>query len=315
MSVYTKISREELAQFLRGYPVGELVDYHGIKAGIENTNYFVNTADGHWVLTLFERANEADLPYFLALMDHLALRGIACPRPVTDRQGRFLTHLKHKPAALVQKLEGHTVAQPNKKQCAAIGKLLGDLHLAGQSFTRIRAPDRGADWRAAAAKAVLPRLDAPTAALLRDEMAYQETRRAEYSALPQGVIHADLFRDNALFSGHQLAGVIDFYYSCNDVLLYDLAVTVNDWCGAPSGSFDGEHYQALAGAYVGERKLGAAERAAWPGLLRAAALRFWLSRLYDLHFPRGGELTETKNPDEFRGLLEFHRGLPGLSLP
>ncbi|MGH8529655.1 MAG: homoserine kinase [Nevskiales bacterium] len=315
MSVYTKVSREELAQFLRGFPVGELVDHHGIKAGITNTNYFVNTRDGHWVLTLFEHAAEADLPYFLGLMDHLALRGIACPRPVADHSGNFLTRLKNRPAALVQKLEGHTVAQPNKKQCAAVGKLLGDLHLAGQSFAHHRAPDRGADWRVAATEKVLPRLDAASAALLRDEVAYHEAHRAEYDALPQGVIHADLFRDNALFSGQQLAGVIDFYYACNDALLYDLAVTANDWCAGDKGALDADRYHATVHAYAGERAVSEAERQAWPGLLRAAALRFWLSRLYDSHFPRGGELTQTKNPDEFRAILEFHRSGNGLSLP
>ncbi len=314
MSVYTKVSREELAQFLRGYPVGELVDHHGIKAGITNTNYFVNTADGHWVLTLFEHAAEEDLPYFLGLMDHLALRGIACPRPVANHDGQFLTRLKNKPAALVQKLEGHTVAQPNKRQCAAVGKLLGDLHLAGQSFAQKRAPDRGADWRGRAAREVLPKLDGDNAALLREEVAYHAARRAEYEALPQGVIHADLFRDNALFSGHQLAGVIDFYYACNDALLYDLAVTVNDWCSNDDGALDAERYEAVAHAYVRERAVSEAERAAWLGLLRAAALRFWLSRLYDLHFPRDGELTQTKDPDEFRRILEFHRRAPALML-
>lgn len=315
MSVYTKVSRAELSVFLQTYPVGELVDHHGIKAGITNTNYFVNTADGHWVLTLFEHAAEDDLNYFLGLLDHLALRGIPCPRPVADRQGSFLTHLKSKPAALVQKLDGVTISHSNKKQCAAVGKMLADLHLAGQSYARKRAPDRGADWREAAATAVLPKLERGVARVLQDELEFQRGHHAARTALPQGVIHADLFRDNVLFAGNQLAGFIDFYYACNDALLYDLAVTVNDWCSQPNGSLDAERYAAMAGAYIAERKVGAAERESWNALLRAAALRFWLSRLYDLHFPRDGELIQTKNPDEFRAILEFHRGATGLELP
>jgi homoserine kinase type II len=313
MSVYTKVSRPALQEFLRGYPVGELIRHDGIKAGIENTNYFVNTRDGHWVLTLFERAAEEDLPYFLALMDHLALRGIPAPRPVANAQGQFLSHLCGRSAALVQKLEGITVLDPDVEQCRAMGKLLGDLHLAGQSFRPQRANCRGPAWWNETAPLVLPRLAADDAGLLRDELAFQARLRRE--ALPQGVIHADLFRDNALFSGAQLTGVIDFYFACNDALLYDLAVTVNDWCRRPGGTLEPHRYAAITAAYVVERKPNAAERKAWPGLLRAAALRFWLSRLYDLHFPRGGELTHTKNPDEYREVLVAHRSHPGPGLP
>jgi homoserine kinase type II len=313
MSVYTKVSRPALQEFLRGYPVGELIGHEGIKAGIENTNYFVNTRDGHWVLTLFERAPEEDLPYFLALMDHLALRGIPAPRPVANAEGRFLSHLCGRPAALVQKLEGVTITDPDVDQCRAMGKLLGDLHLAGLSFRLQRANNRGPGWAAEAAAAVLPRLEPDDARLLRDELDFQA--RLKRDALPQGVIHADLFRDNALFHGAQLTGVIDFYFACNDALLYDLAITVNDWCRQPDGALEQRRYQAMTQAYVAERKPMAAERRNWPGLLRAAALRFWLSRTYDLHFPRDGELTHTKNPNEYRNVLVFHHAHTELELP
>lgn len=308
MSVYTKVARPALQEFLRGYPVGDLLGYEGIKAGIENTNYFVNTRDGHWVLTLFERAAEEDLPYFLAMMDHLALRGIPAPRPVANAQGQFLSRLCGKPAALVQKLDGITITEPDVEQCRAMGKLLGDLHLAGQSFRMQRPNRRGPAWIAATAASVLGRLDAVDAAMLRDELDFQA--RLPRETLPQGIIHADLFRDNALFSAAQLTGVIDFYFACNDALLYDLAITVNDWCSRPDGELEMARYQAMTGAYVIERKPVAAERKAWPGLLRAAALRFWLSRSYDLHFPRAGELTHTKNPDEFRAILVSRRERP-----
>jgi homoserine kinase type II len=313
MSVYTKVSRPALQEFLRGYPVGDLLGYEGIKAGIENTNYFVNTRDGHWVLTLFERAAEEDLPYFLALMDHLALRGIPAPRPVANMQGQFLSRLCGRPAALVQKLEGVTVSEPNIEQCRAVGKILGDLHLAGQSFRLQRANDRGPEWWGRTAPQVLPRLAEDDARLLNEELTFQARLKRE--TLPQGVIHADLFRDNALFQGAKLTGVIDFYFACNDALLYDLAVTVNDWCSQAGGRIEPRRYAAITQAYVAERKPLAAERRAWPALLRAAALRFWLSRLYDLHFPRGGELTHTKNPDEYRDLLRFHHAHPQLELP
>ncbi|MGH8454713.1 MAG: homoserine kinase [Nevskiales bacterium] len=312
MSVYTKVSRPALQEFLRSYPVGDLIGYEGIKAGIENTNYFVNTRDGHWVLTLFERAPEQDLPFFLALMDHLALRGIPSPRPVANADGQFLSHLCGRPAALVQKLDGITIMNPDVGQCRAMGKLLGDLHLAGQSFRMQRANNRGPGWCTETAAVLMPKLNAEDAAMLREELAFQT--RLGRETLPQGVIHADLFRDNALFSGASLTGVIDFYFACNDALLYDLAITVSDWCSQSGGTLEPERYAAMTRAYVTERKPNAAERKAWPGLLRAAALRFWLSRSYDLHFPRAGELTHTKNPDEYRNVLVFHRSKPGLEL-
>lgn len=305
MSVYTKVSRPALQEFLRSYPVGDLIRHEGIKAGIENTNYFVDTRDGHWVLTLFERAAEGDLPYFLGLMDHLALRGIPSARPVADAEGRFLSHLCNRPTALVQKLEGSAVTEPNLAQCTALGKILGDLHLAGQSFKPQSENSRGPLWVGITAAALLPKLNTDDAGLLRDELAFQA--KLPRATLPQGVIHADLFRDNALFVGDQLTGLIDFYFACNDALLYDLAVTVNDWCSSAEGTLDAARYTALTAAYVAERKPNAAERKAWPGLLRAAGLRFWLSRLYDLHFPRAGELTHTKNPLEFHTILQDRR--------
>lgn len=310
MSVYTKVSAPQLRSFLRHYPVGELLEHRGISAGIENTNYFVDTRDGHWVLTLFERAEEADLPYFLALMDHLALRGIPAPRPMADNQGNFLTHLCGKPAALVQKLPGNTISQPNKRQCAALGLAMAELHLAGQSFAQQRENCRGIAWREATAEAVLPHLSSKDAQLLSDETRLQRQHHAEHAQLPSGVIHADLFRDNALFEGDHLSGIIDFYFGCSDVLLYDLAVTVNDWCSHADGRIHREHYNAMTQAYVSIRPASAAERQAWPLLLRAAALRFWLSRLFDLHFPRDGELTHTKNPQEFANILRMRCSHP-----
>ena len=301
MSVYTRIERHELEEFLRGYSVGALVDFSGISAGIENTNYFVTTSQGSYVLTLFETLNADQLPYFLDLMAHLAEHGVPCAHPVVGLQGHYLRTLKDKPAALVQRLSGSNVEHPGTAQCAAVGHALGQMHMAGLSFQGRRAPDRGPAWRAATARKVLPRLSNEHAELLKDELTYQ----AQHSGLqlPQGVIHADLFRDNVLFTGERLTGIIDFYYACNDALLYDLAVTVNDWCSAEDGALRPEQSSALLTAYRQQRPLQPEEHPAWPVMLRAAALRFWLSRLHDLHFPRPGEMTHTKDPEVFRRIL------------
>ncbi len=305
MSVYTRIERHELEQFLRGYCVGALVDFSGISAGIENTNYFVTTRQGSYVLTLFETLNAGQLPYFLDLMAHLAEHGVPCAHPVADLQGHYLRVLKDKPTALVQRLSGNNVEYPGTSQCAAVGHALGQMHVAGLSFPDRRAPDRGPAWRAATARKVLPRLSNEQAELLKDELTFQ----AQHSglALPQGVIHADLFRDNVLFTGERLTGIIDFYYACHDALLYDLAITVNDWCSAADGALRPEQSGALLAAYRQQRPLQPEEHPAWPVMLRAAALRFWLSRLHDLHFPRPGEMTHTKDPEVFRRILRERR--------
>ncbi len=307
MSVYTRIERHELEEFLRGYSAGALVDFSGISAGIENTNYFVTTNQGSYVLTLFETLNAAQLPYFLDLMAHLAEHGVPCAHPVADRHSHYLRTLKDKPAALVQRLSGSAVEHPSTAQCAAVGHALGQMHIAGLSFQGRREPDRGAAWRETVAHKLLTRLSAEQAELLKDELAFQ----AQHSGLelPQGVIHADLFRDNVLFTGDRLTGIIDLYYACNDALLYDLAISVNDWCSAADGALRIEQSGALLSAYEQQRPLQPREHPAWPAMLRAAALRFWLSRLHDLHFPRPGEITHTKDPEVFRRILCERRAM------
>lgn len=305
MSVFTKVSYAELQEFLRRYPVGEAIGFQGIGEGVENTNYYVDTVDGRHVLTLFERLNPDDLPFFLDLMDHLADRGVPCPKPLRTRDGRTLTELNGRPAAIVQRLTGQSVLFPSAAQCAAVGALLGNMHLAVRDFRGRAGNSRGAAWRRDTAWQLLPAVDAETATLIRDELAAQE--HLDLAALPQGVIHADLFRDNVLFVDERLSGVIDFYYACNDALLYDLAVTVNDWCFDVRGGLNTEHARWLVTRYAALRQLTAAEKKAWPLVLRAAAFRFWLSRLYDWHFPRGGDLVHVKDPAEYRRKLEHHR--------
>ena len=315
MSVYTRITEDELRAFLAGYPVDDLLDFRGISAGITNTNFFVDTQDGHWVLTLFEHYDQGqqseDLPYFLGLMDHLARRGIPSASPQPDRQGRLLTELKGKPAALVHCLDGEHIDEVSIAHCTEMGQVLAEMHAAGHSYDRYRSPDRGLDWCKNAARQIHPNLNPDDQALLDETL--QQIAATEQTDLPQGVIHADLFRDNVLFSGHQLTGLIDFYYACNGPLLYDLAIVVNDWCIKPDG-LDHALYKAFISAYAAERAFTDAEKHHWPSLLKAAALRFWLSRLLDQLSPREGELTQIKDPAVFRNILAQHHQGSGPSL-
>ena len=308
MSVFTKVSQAELQDHLRRYPVGGLLGFQGIGEGVENTNYFVDTDDGRWVLTLFERTEEAGLPYFLGLMDHLAAHGYPCPAPLRTRDGDLLTRLNGRPAALVRRLTGNSVLFPTLAHCAAVGESLGELHVEAASFGLRRDNDRGAGWRARTGALLRDRVEAADAELIRGELEAQAA--VDLASLPQGVIHADLFRDNVLFVDERLTGVIDFYYACNDALLYDLAVTVNDWCAEPDGRLNAARAKALIGAYRARREPLQIERDSWPLVLRAAALRFYLSRLYDWHFPRGGELVHIKDPAQYRSILEHLKTSP-----
>jgi homoserine kinase type II len=306
MSVFTKVSHAELREFLKQYPVGELIGFQGIGEGVENTNYFVDTGDGRWVLTLFERLNVDDLPFFLGLMEHLAAHGLASAMPLHTRSGSTLTALNGKPAALVRRLTGQSVLFPTLEQCAQVGRALGDLHVFALSYDGHCANARGADWRAQTGRVLADKTaDAAVRELIEDELAAQA--RLPLSSLPQGVIHADLFRDNVLFVDERLTGVIDFYYACNDSLAYDLAVTLNDWCFEADGTLNPARWQAMTNAYRARRELSEAEREHWPLLLRAAALRFWLSRLYDWTFPREGDVVHVKDPDQYRRILVHHR--------
>ncbi|GAB6041768.1 homoserine kinase [Endothiovibrio diazotrophicus] len=303
MSVYTAVERDELEAFLADYTLGELDDYQGISAGIENTNFFVTTTRGRYVLTLFEQLLPREIPFFLELTHFLSEGGIPAANPQRNRSGRFLSTLNGKPAALVERLSGASVEAPNEAQCAAIGEGLARLHVVGAEFARNRhrVNDRGPRWWKVTAERVMPQIPAEEAELIREEMRFQADHH--FPELPRSIIHADLFRDNALFEGDTLSGIIDFYYACNSLLLYDLAVLVNDWCIAADGTLDPGRLRALLQAYHGIRPLSAVERQAWPVMLRAAALRFWLSRLQDACFPRPGEMTHIKDPGAFRDIL------------
>ena len=315
MSVYTTVTADELRAWLRGYTVGDLIELRGIAAGIENTNYFVTTSGGSHVLTLFEKLTAQELPYYLNLMAHLAEHGVPSAHPVADRAGNYLGTLNGKPAALVAFLEGSDVTAPAAAQCAAVGTVLARLHLAGQSYDAVMDNPRGPRWWKAVMPDILPFLSAADAALLSEEVRFQSLRR--FPDLPRGVIHADLFRDNVLFAGDRVAGVIDFYFACTDALLYDVAIAVNDWCIAADGALDTARTRAFLDAYAAVRPYTPVEPGAWPVMLRAGALRFWVSRLYDFHLPRPGELTHAKDPAHFRRILALRirdeQSLPGLT--
>ena len=305
MSVYTIIEENALRSFLSNYDVGELESFQGISDGIENTNYFVNTERGRFVLTIFEQHSFAEMRYYLNLMHHLADHDVPSANPVADKQGAYLSLFKGKPIALVERLNGGSIINTTTDHCQQLGSAMGKMHTAGLSYEAHQPNPRGPAWCQHTAKQVFGKLSAADQQMLDDEVHFQKEKR--HADLPRGVIHADLFRDNALWdtSGEKdtFSGIIDFYYSCDDVLLYDLAVTANDWCLNDDFSLDRDKVVCLLGSYHAYRPLTENEQQYWPAMLRAGALRFWLSRLYDKHFPRGGELVHTKNPDEFKTIL------------
>jgi homoserine kinase type II len=315
MAVYTEVSDDELASFIASYDLGALLSYKGIAEGVENTNYLVHTEKGPFFLTLYEkRVAQRDLPFFLGLMEHSAKAGLNCPTPVHDAQGRMLRTLAGKPAALVTFLEGVWIRRPQPRHCAALGQAMASLHLAGQSFTLSRTNALGvAGWRPlyqrfqSRADEIAPGL----AAIIEQELDHLE---ANWPAnLPQGIIHADLFPDNAFFLGDQLSGLIDFYFACNDALAYDVAIALNAWCFESDHAFNMTKGQALLKGYQSARALAPAEREALPLLARGAALRFLLTRAYDWLHTDAEALVSRKDPQEYLRRLKFHRSVRSAS--
>lgn len=306
MSVFTRVDRRTLEDFVARFDAGRLMSFKGISEGIENTNYFVTTERGEFVLTLVEQWPAAEVPYFIELMSWLAARGIPSARPIADREGRTLHTLLGRPAALVERLRGESTEEPTEADCARVGAVLARLHRAARGFAMHREDRRGMAWRVETAGRLYPELDADSAAMLRDELAHHAA--LDWRGLPRGVVHADLFPDNVLFHQGEITGVIDFYYACNDLLVYDVAITVNQWCTLPDGALSDARAGAVLAAYHAVRPLELAERAAWPDMLRYGALRFWISRLKDKIFPKEGHLTTIKDPDAIRVILEHRRG-------
>jgi homoserine kinase type II len=302
MSVFTEVPLVEVSHWLaRDYDLGAPTALDGIAGGVENTNYFLTTSRGGYVLTLFERLSGSELPYYLGLMAHLARAGVRCPAPVAARDGSLFGTLAGKPAAIVARLPGASVETPTIAHCGQIGRQLAELHLAGASYPRRQANPRGLPWCNATRERVAPFLGPTQRGLLDAELVFQSALDREQ--LPRGTIHADLFRDNVLFLGERIGGLIDFSFACQDALLFDLAVAVNDWCIDAQGELDPARTRAMLGAYHAARPLQPAEHEAWPGMLRAACLRFWLSRLRDLHLPRPGPIVLRKDPAWFEHML------------
>jgi homoserine kinase type II len=313
MAVYTEVEFEEAAALAASVGIGPLLALAPCAGGIENTNYFADTANGRYVLTLFERLTAAELPFYLALMKHHAERGLPVPRPYGDANGSLVLALKGKPAAIVDRLPGAHHLAPDAADCAAIGAVLARLHLAARDFALSQPNLRGLAWWEETVPVVLPHLDADRAGLMTDELAYQRhlASSSAYATLPRGAIHGDLFRDNAMFVEGTLAGVFDFYFAGVDTLLFDVAVTINDWCiDLDSGRLDEDRAGALVAAYEAVRPLEHAEVRLLPALLRAAAFRFWLSRAWDLHLPRDAVVLTAHDPTHFERILVQRRGEP-----
>jgi len=306
MAVFTVVSNKEARDLLRRLQLGKLLALTGIEGGIENTNYFVSCEGGEFVLTLFERLTAEQLPFYLHLMQHLARAGIPVPDPQPDRRGAILHQVAGKPAALATRLRGKSQLAPQAAHCAAVGAMLARMHLAGRDYERQQPNLRGLAWWNETVPVVLPHLNAQQATLLQSELAYQNHVAAgsDYAALPRGPVHADLFRDNVMFDGEELTGLFDFYFAGVDTWLFDLAVCLNDWCiDLPTGRHVAERADALLAAYQSVRALTAAERALLPAMLRAGALRFWISRLWDYHLPREASLLTPHDPTHFERVL------------
>ncbi|MBL80084.1 MAG: homoserine kinase [Nitrosomonadaceae bacterium] len=304
MSVFTTVTKEQLSIWLQSYCIGELIDLQGISSGIENTNYLVTTSHRKYILTLFEKLSSSDLPYYLNLMVYLSDHNIPCPVPIADLKNNLFGNLNNKPASLVTYLPGSQIEDPTPEQCANVGKLLANMHLSTLSFKEKMSNMRGPEWRETVAPTLIPLLPYEEAKFLQKELDFQSLH--QFEGLPQGVIHADLFRDNVLFNNNNISGVIDFYFACNDVLLYDLAIVTNDWCINKDKQINKDNLLALLHAYHHIRPLITDELKMWPVMLRTAALRFWISRLYDYYLPRGGEIIHAKDPNHFKQILQEH---------
>jgi homoserine kinase type II len=313
MAVFTAVSLDDVSQWIKQFPLGEALAITGIASGIENSNFFITTESGEYVLTIFENLGFEQLPFYLHLMRHLAERGVLVPAPAANDQGELIVPLHGKPAAIVSKLEGASQMAPRPVHCAAVGAMLARMHLAARDFPLHQPNLRALPWWNETTPKVLPFLSADNARLLHDEMRFQQAfaAGADCAALARGPVHADLFRNNVMFVGERLTGFFDFYFAGDDSWLFDVAVTVNDWCiDQDSGILDEARVRALLGAYHAVRPFTDAEQASWQAMLRGAALRFWLSRLFDLHLPREAELLTPHDPGHFERILRERIATP-----
>ncbi len=308
MAVFTPVSMQELAPWLSRYDVGQAREIRGISSGIENSNFFVTTDKGEYVLTLFEKLTAEQLPYYLNLMYHLAGRDIRVASPIPDREGHILGALCGKPASLVTRLNGNWKEHPEPRHCAQVGEMMARMHLAGKDYPCHQPNLRGLSWWRETLPQVEEFLPEDNAAFLREEVSLQDafSRTDICRRLPSGPVHAELFRNNVMFDGETLSGFFDFYFAGNDTWLFDVAVAVNDWCiRLDTGEFDQERLGAFLCAYQVARPFTGDEKKAWQTTLRAAALRFWLSRLYDFYLPREAEMLTPHDPSHFERILRL----------
>ena len=309
MAVFTPVNLDELAPWAAQFPIGQVHSLKGIASGIENSNFFLGSDSGEYVLTIFEKLSFEQLPFYLNLMRHLAERGVLVPAPIANNRGEILSELHGKPASIVTRLQGDWQPAPQPVHCAEVGAMLAKMHRAAQDYPLYQPNLRGLAWWNETTPVVMPFLTEANQHLLSTEMHFQQAFAASetYTALPAGPIHADLFRNNVMFDGERLTGFFDFYFAGCDTWLFDVAVTVNDWCiDLESGATDAARVRAMLDAYHAVRPFSAAEHTAWPAMLRAAALRFWLSRLYDFYLPREAEMLTPHDPAHFERILR-HR--------
>ncbi len=311
MAVFTPVSLEQIIPWAAKFPIGAVKAIRGISSGIENSNFFVSAERGEYVLTLFEKLSFEQLPFYLNLMRHLAERDVLVPAPIASDDGEILHSLHGKPAALVMRLRGDWVPSPRPVHCAEVGAMLAKMHLAAQDYPLYQPNLRGLAWWRETTPVVLPYLSDDKQHLLRSEMHFQDAFAASAlcHALPNGPVHADLFRNNVMFDGDKLSGFFDFYFAGCDTWLFDVAVTVNDWCiDLETGETDAARVRALLDAYRSVRAFTPEEEEAWPAMLRAGALRFWLSRLYDFYLPREAEMLTPHDPAHFERILRHRIG-------
>ena len=318
MAVFTPVTLDELRSWIVQFPLGNALAIKGISSGIENSNFFIQTDAGEFVLTIFENLSFAELPFYLKLMRRLADHGVLVPAPIANTEGELVVALQGKPASIVSKLEGASQMSPLPRHCAAVGDMLARMHLAAKDF-EIRQPNlRGLDWWRATTPQVLPFLSESNQHLLRSEVDFQDAFAGTevYHALPKGPIHADLFRNNVMFDGDRLTGFFDFYFAGCDNWIFDVAVTVNDWCiDTASGELDVARVHAMLKAYHAVRPFSDNESLAWEPMLRAAACRFWLSRLYDFYLPRDAEMLTPHDPAHFERILRLRTEYMAPALP
>ena len=302
MSVYTKITENDLSDHLKHYSIGKIITLNGISDGIENTNYLLTTDQGEFIFTIFENIKINDVNQYLLFMNHVNEKGLLSPRVMQTRKQELFFTIGDKPSAIIEKLDGASILNPDEKKCEDVGTILGDFHNYSSDFNITIPNSRDLSWCKSTKEKLVKTISKPEILLIEDAIKNQESLQSQ--KLPVGMIHADLFRDNVLFYKEKISGMIDFYYSCQGFLIYDLAVVANDWCTEPDGSLNQLKLQKLLKHYNMKRVIEDNEKSFWQHALISAALRFYLSRLLDLHFPKIGEMTHIKDPSVFKNILE-----------